>query len=80
MHMRHMHMYIIIMLLLSFFMDAFCLSSKFFRHFVDVGILAPYRAFVKRFFAILCVFTNSPRLRSPSFMRFTFFRGALRLY
>ncbi len=30
MHMRHMHMYIIIiMLLLSFFMDAFCLSSKF---------------------------------------------------
>ena len=28
MHMRHMHMYII-MLLLSFFMDAFCLSSKF---------------------------------------------------
>ncbi len=28
MHMRHMHMYIIIMLLLSFFMDAFCLSSK----------------------------------------------------
>ena len=28
MHMRHMHMYIIIALL-SFFMDAFCLSSKF---------------------------------------------------
>ncbi len=30
MHMRHMHMYIIIIIaLLSFFMDAFCLSSKF---------------------------------------------------
>lgn len=29
MHMRHMHMYIIIIALLSFFMDAFCLSSKF---------------------------------------------------
>ena len=28
MHMRHMHMYIFIALL-SFFMDAFCLSSKF---------------------------------------------------
>ncbi len=28
MHMRHMHMHIIIALL-SFFMDAFCLSSKF---------------------------------------------------
>lgn len=28
MHMRHMHMYIIIALL-SFFMDAFCLSSRF---------------------------------------------------
>ncbi len=40
MHMRHMHMYIIIMLLLSFFMDAFCLSSKICLCF-DVGILAP---------------------------------------
>ena len=32
MHMRHMHMYIIIIIiiaLLSFFIDAFCLSSKF---------------------------------------------------
>ena len=29
MHMRHMHMYIIIIALLSFFMNAFCLSSKF---------------------------------------------------
>ena len=30
MHMRHMHMYIIIIIaLLSFFMDAFCLSSRF---------------------------------------------------
>ena len=30
MHMRHMHMYIIIIIaLLSFFMDAFCLSSEF---------------------------------------------------
>lgn len=28
MHMRHMHMYIIIALL-SFFIDAFCLSSRF---------------------------------------------------
>lgn len=30
MHMRHMHMYIIIIIaLLSFFIDAFCLSSRF---------------------------------------------------
>ena len=29
MHMRHMHMYIIIIALLSFFIDAFCLSSRF---------------------------------------------------
>ena len=50
MHMRHMHMYIIIIALLSFFMDAFCLSSKLSVCF-DVGIVAPYRSFVKRFFA-----------------------------
>ena len=29
MHMRHMHMYIIIIALLRLFIDAFCLSSKF---------------------------------------------------
>lgn len=29
MHMRHMHMNIIIIALLSFFIDAFCLSSRF---------------------------------------------------
>lgn len=30
MHMRHMHMYIIIMFALSFFMNASCLSSSLF--------------------------------------------------
>ncbi len=74
MHMRHMHMYIIIMLLLlSFIMDAFCLSSKFFRHFVDVGILAPYSAFVKHLFAVLCVFTNLFRTSPPHLCHFTTF-------
>ncbi len=57
MHMRHMHMYIIIMLLLSFFMDAFCLSFKI-RLCFDGGILAPSAGFVKRFFAVFTIITN----------------------
>ena len=57
MHMRHMHMYIIIIALLSFFIDAFCLSSKLSVCF-DVGIVAPYRSFVKHFFCVLSFFTK----------------------
>lgn len=53
MHMRHMHMYIIIMLLLSFFMDAFCLSSKFCVVVLTIGIVAVKLNFVKNFFEIL---------------------------
>ena len=57
MHMRHMHMYIIIIALLSFFIDAFCLSSKLSVCF-DVGIVAPFRPFVKHFFRVLSFFTK----------------------
>lgn len=63
MHMRHMHMYIIIIALLSFFIDAFCLSSKLSVCF-DVGIVAPFRPFVKRFFCVLSFFTKVPA-RTP---------------
>ena len=63
MHMRHMHMYIIIIALLSFFIDAFCLSSKLSVCF-DVGIVAPFRPFVKHFFCVLSFFTKVPA-RTP---------------
>lgn len=70
MHMRHMHMYIIIMLLLSFFMDAFCLSSKFCVVVLTIGIVAVKLNFVKNFFEILSFL---PKLRLIYAARLCFF-------